>query len=378
MKASLHSRFIRALQVGGLLGFCLLLWGTSFLQVQKPVLVCECSALVSEFQQSRFLEVSRRHDVASTSIAWLFCESVPEGLATGGATHLEGEVPARKIRLRVGLRSRATASELEEELARLTSIVSSGADAISALERRGMTQAKWRLRVAEHELSRFRLDCERQGIAWDEPGERSPFRLVSRSSADPGVCEREMLASLQAEVETAKQLVSDEESNLLVRGGGARGAFAITGTPRFVLRGGVLSGWSLAVLLLAAGIVVCGVAIRWGGWWDAIRMRRRSNDSDSRHQDMVKLVRGLGIQYLGVLATVAGVMPTAVPEPNPASEADDLRRSGWRLTLLHRWSDRILYLWIACFVFRYLRDPLWRELLFQSPLAAFSSVLFGV
>ena len=241
-----------------------------------------------------------------------------------------------------------------------------------------MTQAKWRLRVAEHELSRFRLDCERQGIAWDEPGERSPFRLVSRSSADPGVCEREMLASLQAEVETAKQLVSDEESNLLVRGGGARGAFAITGTPRFVLRGGVLSGWSLAVLLLAAGIVVCGVAIRWGGWWDAIRMRRRSNDSDSRHQDMVKLVRGLGIQYLGVLATVAGVMPTAVPEPNPASEADDLRRSGWRLTLLHRWSDRILYLWIACFVFRYLRDPLWRELLFQSPLAAFSSVLFGV
>jgi hypothetical protein len=50
------------------------------------------------------------------------------------------------------------------------------------------------------------------------------------------------------------------------------------------------------------------------------------------------------------------------------------RRLGW----VARVADATLFLWVAAFVVRYGSDTVWRELLFQAPLAAFSSLLFGI
>jgi hypothetical protein len=90
------------------------------------------------------------------------------------------------------------------------------------------------------------------------------------------------------------------------------------------------------------------------------------------------------VPYLGVLATETAEIPgEASTDENRTSEdstsGSRVRiRAIQRLSVFSRWTDRILVAWLACFALRYVLDPLWRELLFQAPLSAFSCVLFGI
>jgi hypothetical protein len=99
----------------------------------------------------------------------------------------------------------------------------------------------------------------------------------------------------------------------------------------------------------------------------------------------MKMLDGCRIPYLGVIpletneATLETPMVASVLRSNRARVRGLYRLLGLaHLSGWSRWSERMLAVWIVCFVLRYLLDPPWRELLFQAPLAAFSSILFGV
>lgn len=371
-------RFIASLRVGGLLGFGVLLWCVNFLPVQRPVLLCDCNVLVSASQEGRIAELSRKAEIESPTIDWLSFQGF-----VGSPRLQEGSqegVPVRRIQMRVGLHRRVSMGELEGEIARLLEEPSS-AGRPQVIEGTAIPELRWRLRVAEHALARFELDLDRQS------GQRSdraaaPFRFVSRSSTELGEGQRTLYDSLRAQIDAARSSLAEAESEAARRETERRNVLTMVGYPRMVLGGDRLSIFR-ASLLFFMGIAVIGmVATRWAMRWRVASVRNfrrpREHEEGGRREWMSMLQRQ-GIPYLGLLTIESLREQTA--EPN-LPRVDDLTRRvapfGIRLSTLARWSDRILYLWIACFVWRYLVDSQWRELLFRAPLAAFSSVLFGI
>jgi hypothetical protein len=338
MKAFSRSRFFRALQAGGLLVLGLLLWTMNVFPVQQRLLVYECTALVSE------------RGSAEPADGWM------------------GEVPARKVRFRIGTRSRASVPDLERELGRLMSVGSEN-DRGTATITRVVSQARWKLQVAEHALARFRLDCARLGLDLEPSKEASPFRLASQGAQNAKLCDCEMHRSLCDEVETARKTLADEESASRCGMDRSPRLVSLIGTPRYVIRGGSLATGNAVSLLVVAFFIPFGIAMRG----------RFSDRTPSRHSDLMRSLRVMQIPYLGVLRVPAvNRLEKSSQELGSRERGENRIRSSKWLSNLYRWSDGVLGIWIVCFMVRYLCDPLWRELLFQAPLAAFSSLLFGV
>jgi hypothetical protein len=379
MKASPSPRFIHALQVGSLLGLGVFLWGASLLSIHHPALVCECTALVSSAEHLRLSELSGRSRGTSTSIDWLVCEQISGDFCPEGERSFEGEVAAHKVRLRLGLRRRATPLELEQELHELIASSRGVAPEFTPSDR-SIARAKWRLQVAEHAVNRFCLDCSRNGVKFSEGVTSSPFRLASRSSGSPDSGEANMYESLCNEVEEAKRSLEAAESESLVGDGKPRGVFTITGTPRLCVRGGEFHrSRASVVFLFAIGAIL---AVSTGR--NRRLVRKPVVSENALREAWMRMLARERVPYLGVLATEAVDIPTQASTTENAPDEDATSgsrvriRAIQRLSMLSRWSDRILIAWLACFALRYLLDPLWRELLFQAPLSAFSSVLFGI
>lgn len=379
------TRFIASLRVGGLLAFGILLWCVNFLPVQRPVLVCECSVLVSASQEGRIEELSRKAGIESPMIDWLSCQGVIGGPRLQGETQ-EG-VPVRRVQMRVGLHRRVSIVELEAELDRL--LEESGvAGRIRSIEDTALPELRWRLRVAEHALTRFELDRDR-GSGQQSERTAAPFRLVSQSSTELGESQQALYESLRSKVEAARSSLAAAESEAAVRDRERRSVFTMVGYPRFILGGDRLSSFRALMLFFLGCSVIGMVASRWGkrrtigSVWDshgAVRHSRRPVEhSEGRHLEWMSVLKRHGIPYLGLL-TIEGQTEERAELTLPSGVQPTRRFTyfGMRLSVLARWSDRILFLWIACFVWRYLVDSLWRELLFRAPLAAFSSVLFGI
>ncbi len=372
------TRFIASLRVGGLLAFGILLWCVNFLPVQRPVLLCDCSVLVSASQEERIEELGRKADIESPTIDWLSFQGF-----VGSPRLQEGSqegVPVRRIQMRVGLHRRVSIGELEGELARLLE-ESSTAGPTHFIKDTAIPVLRWRLRVAEHALARFELDRDRQS-AQQSDRDAAPFRFVSQSSTELGEGQRTLYDSLRAEVDAARSSLAAAESEMSLREPERRSVLTMAGYPRMVLGGDRLSFFYASVLLFVGCSVTGIVATRWGKRRRVAsvgNVRRPRDPSEERHREWMSMLQRQGIPYLGLLTIDA--LREERPEPNLPGGVELTRRIapfGMCLSTLARWSDRILFLWIACFVWRYLVDSLWRELLFRAPLAAFSSVLFGI
>jgi len=371
------------MQVGGLLGLGVFLWGISLLPIQRPLLVCECSVLVSPSEHAKLVEIGRESDLGSRSIDGLVCEPLKGDKESVSNRGSEGELAVRRIQLYLGMVHRLTAAELERELTTLmssrTSLVRPSLDI-----QRDMCHARWRLQVAEHALSRFRLDCGRRGIELPDGKESSPFRLASRSSSSSGSDGERLLESLCLEVDAARNNLENAERVSDQRQEENGAFFTLGSSPRFFMRGGPLDRMRFVILVLSIGSILGFVAMHG----NRRRSRNRSELVPATHQDLMKVLDRLRIAYLGVLSLEADDAIADAAEKSLTREATRSRlprsRSLYRMLRLHdlsilgRWSERLLMVWIACFVLRYLLDPPWRELVFQAPLAAFSSILFGV
>lgn len=371
------------MQVGGLLGLGVFLWGIGLLPIQRPLLVCECGVLVSPIEHAKLVEMGRQSNLGSRSIDELVCEPLTTARDSVLRQDSEGELAVRRVRLYLGMLRRLTAAELQREL---TALISSRRSLFqpTVAAQRGVCQARWRLQVAEHALSRFRLDCARQGIELPDRKESSPFRLASRSSSSSGSDVERLLKSLCLEVDTARNDLQQAERGSDQRQEETDVFLTLGSSPRFFMRGGSLDRVRLVILVLSIGGILGFVAMQR----NRRRSRKRSELDLSTHQDLMKVLDRLRIAYLGVLSLEADDAIVDAAATPYTKEAARRRQPRWRwlyrllrlhdLSIWGRWSERLLMAWIACFVLRYLLDPPWRELLFQAPLAAFSSILFGV
>ena len=69
------------------------------------------------------------------------------------------------------------------------------------------------------------------------------------------------------------------------------------------------------------------------------------------------------------------VEDTNRPRVSDARDAIRMVRIAKRVEQLNNWA---LWTWVGLFLVRFLSDANWRELLFNAPLAAFSSIVLGV
>jgi hypothetical protein len=96
--------------------------------------------------------------------------------------------------------------------------------------------------------------------------------------------------------------------------------------------------------------------------------------------DSATMLNRMGMQHLGSIAIeVPSEIPigpaSRVTEPACAKSAglSDIKR----IWVARRIVDVLMVVWLGLFAFRFLSDANWRELLFSTPLSAFSSMLLG-
>ncbi len=408
----------------GIAVFGSLLWILNCVPIQTPEYLCSATAVVSQERLHELSALSRSRDTGSEMIRWIDYQSQQ---ASGAIDRgLQGDL--RVVRLRVGLKNSMPPRQVELELERLTRATQTSVER-QPIERR-LRNERWKLQVAEHALTRFRLDQEREQLAvaetdpvlvTDEEDSR-PFRLVSqskpmtRSEVSSNV---PTLASMSAAVEGCRQgvLIAQQElEQLQVR---TSGTIAMTGAPRLSAHPGMVS-WSRILTVMGLGTVFLALYSGWGYGWRVqkifavvplpmsqlnhfrVRLARRLKaNTRSQHAQVAAISRSLGLIYLGSIA-----IPSRLTEELEASEPGSFPRArgeatqsrstptseteptGWtfsdprllqmRLGRLALFSDGMLALWVGAFVLRYLCDHVWRELLFRAPLAAFSSVLLGI
>jgi hypothetical protein len=372
------ARLIDMLRVGGLLAFGLTLWMANLLPIQKGILICESNAVVSETRWSHLVELSSRRELDSVSIRWVSSSHTPARMGTSGRSNSSSSDSLRHLKLRMGLHAKLTAIELQQEINRLTTprSLDSAVNPQPKLHRE-----RWQVQVAQHALSRFRLDCERRGVAVTETTGASPFRLASNTfdpteSEDRAVMEK--LTQSLADAERALAMAASAEHASVASATGP-GPLALTGSPRFYLQGShpsLLHAVSLAALALSISWCGCRWATARSSSPNRLHSVKKQHSTVDTNRAYKSLLYRFGIPYLGEIHLEAR-------DSQPGREHEVSlpilpSRSINRWTQVARWSDGILMIWVVCFVLRYTIDPMWRDLLFRAPLAAFSCLLSGI
>jgi hypothetical protein len=415
-----------------LIAFACLLWLINWVPIQAPTYVFLGNAVATQSRWNQLVSLSRTQAIDSEKIQWLDC--VPAVDSRLGSPSSELKV----LKIRVGLQRSCDAPFVEREIERLTR-PSSNLEATVPL-RKSLREQRWRVEVVNHQIQRFRLDCEREGIAMSDATASGTFRLASfpkrivasnprsqeheTADANPG-SERRQLT--EEDLSTWNRLTErksihegnvrrlEEELEQVVAV--SSGHFALTGAPRVSALPGKFS-WvrsmfaiSLATSL-AFGLTFGSPRIlrRSGRWlWKLptnakLVLRRVQHHSEVSYDEseIAQALEQLSIAYWGVLAYQsldkdALRSSTQTPQTNtiPAPEMENgneaqrlVIETGTRINRFNRYllftakgpaiGDMLLVAWLCIFVLRYGVDSVWRELLFKAPLAAFSSVLFGI
>jgi len=343
--------------------FGTLLWLLNWLPIQTPQYLCSSSAIVSETRWETFARLSRQPEIPSELIAWMVYQQ-PTGTA---AMDRKLRDDMRVIRVQVGLKHEVTPREIDRELERLTR-VGSVSGMREPLERHA-SQHRWKLRVAEHALFRFRLDREREGVAIAETGSSSPFRLASQSSV-VGLASADLAAwkALQDALATSQQSLHAAEAELKKFDTQSQGFIGLTGRPRLTAHSGGIS-WQRLVLMMAIGIAMSAVLAVW-----------MFGRTPRRTIELSQSLRSLGVPYWGAIR-IDGDWQSLPQDPSIAPRTARAAGGCWgpkRVGQLAAFADGLIAVWVAVFFCRYLIDTEWRDLLFRAPLAAFSSVVFGI
>jgi hypothetical protein len=92
------------------------------------------------------------------------------------------------------------------------------------------------------------------------------------------------------------------------------------------------------------------------------------------------MLNRMGMQHLG---SIAIELPSeiSIGAANRVPEFASAKLPGLsdikRIWVTRRIVDALMVVWLGLFAFRFLSDANWRELLFSTPLSAFSSMLLG-
>jgi hypothetical protein len=378
----------------GLFALLIALWALNLFPIQRADPVLVASAVVSSQRLATLQKLSQLPKIQSDTIRWIHYHrdliSSPVGSQGSSLEH---------VRLRLGIGSRASLEQIHAELQRLTEPTIQGVESHS--DEALLRAERWRFATIEHQMALFELDRAREKNALDcESLEDRASSTDETTTRAQSVTYRKINAGLIAEsiapasvaaasiAEESKEslhrtawdaMLSDFdrcakrieriENNILQTKMQASGTIAITGSPR---RGVISSQASISQTLC----VVAFTFLSCAGLVVYLKGPAPERLSKTSEPDVNALLRELGLSHFGVIAwePKAQGCDAAKSEFRGESQA---KRHARRLGLTKRLVDGMLIVWLGFFAFRFLTDANWRELLFSTPLSAFSSMVFG-
>lgn len=372
-----------------LFGLMTALWALNWFPIQRAEKILLATAVVSGQRLPSLQRLSKQVRLASDSIRWVhYTRDLRRSSgdnAVGGLEH---------IYLRLGVLSGASYEQIQRELVRMTEPSPESLQVPRDLS--AVRSERWKLATIEHQMAVFELDRAReknsqqddsQGL--DSQRDESSGDQASSTRASAVVYRK---LNAQTEVEPASQVphqatwealltrfdqsakrIEGFESQLAKQRLEASGTIAITGSPRM----GVMSTKASLPETLC---VIAFAAISCFGLSFCLRRQVPTRLSGPRGMDSATMLNRMGMQHLGSIAIEVPseilIGPASrVTEPACAKSAglSDIKR----IWVTRRIVDVLMVVWLGLFAFRFLSDANWRELLFSTPLSAFSSMLLG-
>lgn len=266
---------VRRRAIGSQIGLLILacgLWCMNWLPIQSSGYVVTTSAVVSQERWNALMELSHGGPLASEHIRWLTfrrARTADSPTQTGVA----------QVRMQLGISRPLSVAKLESELDRLTRSAPSSLTSSSAGREHRTLQ--WNLEVTQHQMQRFRLDREREGVDLAECDRTSPFRQASYSTSLP----RETSHPMKPEDrETWQQLVRREQqlteaianlrSDAVEASGASEGRIALTGAPHLTAMAGRLSVSKIAAVLSLSALLGLALLMLQSKWKSSRRAAR--------------------------------------------------------------------------------------------------------
>ena len=375
-----------------LFGLMTALWALNWFPIQRAEKILLATAVVSGQRLPSLQRLSKQVRLASDSIRWVhYTRDLRRSSgdnAVGGLEH---------IYLRLGVLSGASYEQIQRELVRLTEPSPESLQVPRDLS--AVRSERWKLATIEHQMAVFELDRAREKNSRQDDSQRDDSqrdessvdqaastkasavvyrKLNAQTESEPAsqVPHQATWESLLTKFDQSAKRIEGFESQLAKQRLEASGTIAITGSPRM----GVMSTRAsvpetLCVIAFATiscfGLSFClrrQVPTRWTG------------PRAPRGVDSATMLNRMGMQHLGSIA-IESPSEISIGTASRVTEFASTKSSGLsdlkRIWVTRRIVDALMVVWLGLFAFRFLSDANWRELLFSTPLSAFSSILLG-
>ena len=378
-----------------LFGLMTALWALNWFPIQRAEKILSATAVVSGQRLPSLQRLSKQVRLSSDSIRWVhYTRDLRRSSgdnAVGGIEH---------IYLRLGVLSGASYEQIQRELVRLTEPSTESFQAPRDLIE--VRSERWKLATIEHQMSLFELDRAREKNSQRDDSQRDDSqrdessgdqdsstkasavvyrKLNAQTESEPAsqVPYQATWESLRTKFDQSAKRIEGFESQLAKQRLEASGTIAITGSPRM----GVMSTRASVPETLC---VIAFTTISCFGLSFCLRRQVPTRLTGPRGPrvprgvDSATMLNRMGMQHLGSIAIelpseisigAANQVPEFASAKSPG--LSDLKR----IWVTRRIVDALMVVWLGLFAFRFLSDANWRELLFSTPLSAFSSMLLG-
>ena len=378
-----------------LFGLMTALWALNWFPIQRAEKILSATAVVSGQRLPSLQRLSKQVRLSSDSIRWVhYTRDLRRSAgdnAVGGIEH---------IYLRLGVLSGASYEQIQRELVRLTEPSTESFQAPRDLIE--VRSERWKLATIEHQMSLFELDRAREKNSQRDDSQQDDSqrdessgdqdsstkasavvyrKLNAQTESEPAsqVPYQATWESLRTKFDQSAKRIEGFESQLAKQRLEASGTIAITGSPRM----GVMSTRASVPETLC---VIAFTTISCFGLSFCLRRQVPTRLTGPRGPrvprgvDSATMLNRMGMQHLG---SIAIELPSeiSIEAANQAPEFASAKSPGLsdlkRIWVTRRIVDALMVVWLGLFAFRFLSDANWRELLFSTPLSAFSSMLLG-
>ena len=378
-----------------LFGLMTALWALNWFPIQRAEKILSATAVVSGQRLPSLQRLSKQVRLSSDSIRWVhYTRDLRRSAgdnAVGGIEH---------IYLRLGVLSGASYEQIQRELVRLTEPSTESFQAPRDLIE--VRSERWKLATIEHQMAIFELDRAREKNSQRDDSQRDDSqqdessgdqdsstkasavvyrKLNAQTESEPAsqVPHQATWESLLTKFDQSAKRIEGFESQLAKQRLEASGTIAITGSPRM----GVMSTRASVPETLC---VIAFTTISCFGLSFCLRRQVPTRLTGPRGPrgprgvDSATMLNRMGMQHLG---SIAIELPSeiSIGAANQAPEFASAKSPGLsdlkRIWVTRRIVDALMVVWLGLFAFRFLSDANWRELLFSTPLSAFSSMLLG-
>ena len=378
-----------------LFGLMTALWALNWFPIQRAEKILSATAVVSGQRLPSLQRLSKQVRLSSDSIRWVhYTRDLRRSSgdnAVGGIEH---------IYLRLGVLSGASYEQIQRELVRLTEPSTESFQAPRDLIE--VRSERWKLATIEHQMALFELDRAREKNSQRDDSQQDDSqrdessgdqdsstkasavvyrKLNAQTESEPAsqVPHQATWESLLTKFDQSAKRIEGFESQLAKQRLEASGTIAITGSPRM----GVMSTRASVPETLC---VIAFTTISCFGLSFCLRRQVPTRLTGTRGPrvprgvDSATMLNRMGMQHLG---SIAIELPSeiSIGAANQAPEFASAKSPGLsdlkRIWVTRRIVDALMVVWLGLFAFRFLSDANWRELLFSTPLSAFSSMLLG-